>query len=118
MSQLPPTALHQLEPIADAILAAAERTARSVARYHAHRARRRYRMLRPGLDTPLWNELAASALRFLKRRGEKAQLARVLGIPRQRIHKLLVERSALPDAERTLLLLCWVAARQRGARFE
>lgn len=117
MSHLPRGSLNQLEPITTILLAAAETTAHAVARYRYVRRRRRYRMLRPGLDTPLWNELAAAVNVYLRRRGEKAQLARVLGVPRQRIHKILVEQSACPDAERTLLLLCWVAARQRGETF-
>ena len=43
------------------------------------------------------------------------KLARLLGIPRQRITDYLRGSRAYPDAERTLLLLCWVARRQRGA---
>jgi hypothetical protein len=50
----------------------------------------------------------------LVRRGEKAKLARVLGLPRQRLHEFLLERRALPDAERTLLLLVWLQARRQG----
>ena len=70
--------------------------------------------LKPGRETPLWNELAAFTRAQLARRGEKAKLARLLGLPRQRIHQVLGERSALPDAERTLLLLLWLQARREG----
>jgi hypothetical protein len=77
----------------------------------------RYRALKPGSQTPLWNELVALAVKRFWRRGDKTNLGRYLGLPRQRIHKLLVERSACPDAERTLLLLVWVRARLRDSRF-
>jgi hypothetical protein len=70
--------------------------------------------LKPGRETPLWNELAAATRVQLAKRGEKAKLARLLGLPRQRIHQFLRERSALPDAERTLLLLLWLQARREG----
>ena len=72
-------------------------------------------MLRPGPDTPLWNELAKQARGLLRKRGERAKLARLLGVPRQRITEYLRSNRTCPDAERTLLLLCWVARRQRGA---
>lgn len=67
-----------------------------------------------GPQTPLWNELAAALRRLLRRRGDKVRLARYLGISRQRLHLMLVARSAYPDAERTLQLLVWLEARRRG----
>lgn len=70
--------------------------------------------LRPGPSTPLWNELAKRAAQELTRYGDKAKLARTLGLPRQRVHQLLIEESATPDAERTLLLLVWLQARLAG----
>ena len=70
--------------------------------------------LRPGPDTPLWNELARAASLQLRKRGEKAKLARVLGVSRQRLHMLLVSRVACPDAERALLLVLWLNARKAG----
>jgi len=70
--------------------------------------------LKPGVDTPLWNELANAVKAQLNRRGEKAKLARILGVPRQRLYDLLNQRKALPDAERTLLLLAWLHARNHG----
>lgn len=74
----------------------------------------RGRTLRPGRATPLWNELVAAARPWLDRRGAKAQLARILGVPRQRVHECLKANSACLDAERALLLLCWIAAREQG----
>lgn len=70
--------------------------------------------LRPGPDTPVWNQLVKHAAPYLRKRGDKVKLARLLGVPRQRLHQLLVERSACADAERTLLLLAWVHARHSG----
>ncbi len=70
--------------------------------------------LRPGADTPLWNELARMTLPLLHKRGSKAHLARLLGLPRQRLTAFFVRGSATPDAERTLLLLVWIAQRQQG----
>jgi hypothetical protein len=75
---------------------------------------RRGQTLRPGLDTPLWNELASVVRSELTRYGEKAKLGRILGLPRQRVYELLNSRLHLPDAERTLLLLSWLHARRRG----
>jgi hypothetical protein len=70
--------------------------------------------LRPGADTPVWNELVKHAAPYLRKRGDKVRLARLLRLPRQRLHQLLVARSACADAERTLLLLAWVQAKRNG----
>ena len=70
--------------------------------------------LRPGPETPIWNELVKLAHPHLRKRGTKAALARALGVPRQRLHDYLKASTACPDAERTLLLLCWTAARSQG----
>jgi hypothetical protein len=78
------------------------------------RAPKRGLTLQPGPDTPLWNELVRQVQPLLKKRGSKAQLGRLLGVPRQRIHVCLkAERGAL-DAERTLLLLAWLRGRRQG----
>ena len=70
--------------------------------------------MRPGTDTPLWNELVRRIRPHLHRRGSKAQLARLLGVPRQRLQDCLKKKSASLDAERTLLLLGWLGFFQRG----
>ena len=72
--------------------------------------------LRPGPATPLWNRLASQVRLLLKPRGEKAQLARLLGVHRQAVHEYFASGSRMPDAERTLLLLEWLQARQHGKR--
>ena len=53
-------------------------------------------------------------LPLLKKRGTKAHLARMLGLPRQRLNTFFVGRAAIPDAERTLRLLVWIVQRRRG----
>ncbi len=70
--------------------------------------------MRTGAATPLWNELATAVEQTLRKRGEKAKLARILGVSRQRLHLFVVAKTAFPDAERTLLLLQWLRARQQG----
>jgi len=82
--------------------------------YKRYTRKHRGGTIRPGPDTPLWNELAAETRRLIRKHGEKANLGRWLGLPRQRIHQYLMEKSAGPDAERTLLLLVWVSAKRRG----
>lgn len=79
--------------------------------------RRRNATLRPGVDTPLWLALVAAIRPHLRRRGEKALLARVLGVHPARIHEFFISRKAAPDAERTLLLLQWVKAKRAGRSF-
>lgn len=72
--------------------------------------------LRPGAATPLWNRLCAQVRPLLKKRGEQAQLARLLGVHRQAVNNYFGSQSAMPDAERTLLLLEWVEARKKNLR--
>ena len=72
------------------------------------------RTLRPGTQTLLWNALVKQVLPYLGKRGSKVQLARFLGLPKQRLQDCLKARHAALDAERTLRLFCWVTARQQG----
>src|SRR5437764_1740847 len=78
------------------------------------RAPKRGLTLLPGADTPLWNELVRQVRPHLRKRGSKVQLARLLGLPRQRLHVCLKADRGCFDAERTLLLLAWIYARQQG----
>jgi hypothetical protein len=101
-----------LEPLLEAAVDAAAR------RIHQAQRRRRpagYKTRQPGCDTPCWNVCATMIERELRPYGAKVQLARYLGIPRQRLYDYLNQRSRLPDAELTLRLLHWLAARRRGA---
>lgn len=107
--------LETLLTVAGGVVEAAELAARSANRQLNRTLRpRRGQTLRPGVDTPLWNELLQSLRSKLRQRGEKVKLGRFLGLPRQRIDDFLNSRRALPDAERTLLLLHWLAAKNRG----
>jgi hypothetical protein len=99
--------------LAGALAEAAQTTARAMKKARALTQGPRGAALKPGTDTPLWNELAL-ALRTLDwRYGEKANLARELGLPRQRIDDFIIGRRRLPDAERTLTLLHWLHARRK-----
>lgn len=116
-SSLSPSAarLNRIAPLTDVLIAAAEATAKLARKkYREARRRRGYEALRPGSDTPLWNELARACVSDLARYGEKAKLARLLGVSRQRLHMLLVAQTACADAERALQLLAWLQARRHG----
>lgn len=67
--------------------------------------------LRPGTDTQLWNALSTAVKTQLDKRGERALLARELGVHRARIGEYFDQQTAMPDAERTLLLLLWLNRR-------
>lgn len=96
------------------LVAAADATARAVKLARARARGPRGETLHPGPDTPLWNEFSLVLRNQKWAYGEKANLARILGVPRQRITDFIIGRRRLPDAERTLLLLHWLAARQKG----
>jgi len=115
MPRVPFGTVHQIELVAAPLLLAAELAAQGARKLRRAPQRvLRGAILRPGRDTPRWNKLAEAAAKLLRRRGDKARLARILGISRQRLHLLLKARTACPDAERTLLLHEWVDLRQRG----
>ena len=94
--------------------AAAEQMRTAGRRKKPYRRPGRFTTLRPGPDTPVWNQLVKHTKPYFRKRGDKVKLARLLGISRQRLHQLLVERSACADAERTLLLVAWVHTRRSG----
>jgi hypothetical protein len=111
--------LRTLEWMADGLAAAAGAVASEVGRKYKEWHYVPRGIIPPcGPQTPLWNELAATLHRLLRRRGDKVRLARYLGISRQRLHLLLVARTAYPDAERTLQLLVWLQARRRGVALD
>jgi hypothetical protein len=93
--------------------AAAEAAHRRLTR--AKRQRRRA-ATRSGEDTPLWRILAREIKAECKKRGDKARLARSIGVPRQRMNEFLNHTRAQPDAERTLMLLQWLAGRYQQAQ--
>ena len=101
--------------VADGLIYVARELARAAAAKFPRTQRGRNATLRPGPATPTWNALVEAALPLLKKRGAKANLARELGVPRQRLTEFFVTRSAAPDAEHALLLLLWVGSRQAQA---
>ena len=96
------------------LLEAAEQAVRRSMEKHQRRPPKRGLTLQVGIDTPLWNELVRQVVPLLGRRGSKVHLARILGLSRQRLQVCLKARTASLDAERTLLLLAWLATRRRG----
>lgn len=78
----------------------------------ARRRGRAGKTLRPGKDTPLWNELRRQLRPHLRRYGSQVNLGRLLGLPRQRINAFATGGGQMPDAERTLQLLAWLIAVQ------
>lgn len=100
--------------LAEALFTAAGLAARkATSGADRRRSRRRGDTLRPGPGTPLWNELVRQTKPLLRKRGSKTQLAKILGLPRQRLQDCLKACTACLDGERALLLFCWVAARQQ-----
>ena len=100
-----------------ALLDLAVETGRRARAEHANRKHRppeRGLTLRPGAETPMWNEIRQRLRHHLQARGAKAVLAREIGLPRQRLNQFLHEGSAMPDAERTLMLVAWLL-RQESA---
>lgn len=106
--------LDALDPLVEVLSWAARETLLRTAKLAQRKRARSYRILAPGLDTPLWNELRKRVAVRLLVRGEKVLLARYLRLSRQRLHLLIKAGSAMPDAERTLLLVAWVMAREKG----
>ena len=86
-------------------------------RRQEHRRRlnriRRGATLRPGPKTPLWNALVDAIRPLVRRPGAKAILAAELGLHRARMTDFFVNRSGMPDAERTLLLIEWYCRNRR-----
>src|SRR5262245_15025922 len=79
--------------------------AADAARRLSARRRKSAATLRPGVGTPLWNSLASELAAELRPHGDKARLARVMGVSRQTVNSWCTGRSRMPDAERTLELL-------------
>ena len=110
---MPPTA-----PFAELMLAlgrlAVDQAQRVARRRKDVRRPRKGASLRPGDETPLWNAVVEKVRPHLKARGAKANLARVLEVPRQRIHDYFVAGTQMPDAERMIHVLLWLSVRESG----
>lgn len=102
-----------LEPVFDLVaLAADEMIAQGAKAYRLRRnpPGRGFKTLRPGKHTPMWNELREQLRPHLRAYGSQAQLARLLGLPRQQINAYITAGTRMPDAERTLQLMAWLMA--------
>jgi hypothetical protein len=107
--------LEFLFTVAEALgLAARELAREAETRIIVRRRPRRGATLRPSVDTPLWNALAAEVKPHLRRRGARALLAREMGVHRARMHEYFDKPTAMPDAERALELLLWLSRQPRG----
>jgi hypothetical protein len=101
--------------IADGLTSAAQELIKaSRKKYHVAHRRRVGSTLRPGAETPTWNALVLEMRPYLRKRGEKINLARWLGVYPSRVHEYFQQRRSMPDAERTLLLLQYLALRRAG----
>jgi hypothetical protein len=118
MYKSPPTSLSiaalPAELVFMLIEAALDSASRAADARRKRRTPKRGLTLQPGPDTPLWNELVRQVQPHLRKRGAKNQLGRILGVSRQRIYVCLKTGQAALDAERTLRLLGWLAARHLG----
>jgi hypothetical protein len=113
MPQIGSARLNHLLELAGVLDDLAVDVARSMRKKLKAAPRSRGATLRPGVETPLWLALVEEMQPWLRRRGAKALLANELALHRSQISKFFVSRSAMPDAERTLELLLWLA-RQRA----
>jgi hypothetical protein len=91
---------------------AVDHAQRAAQRHKDARRPRRGSTLRPGDDTPLWSAVVEKVRPHLRVRGAKANLARVLEVPRQRVHDYFVTGTQMPDAERMIHVLLWLASRE------
>lgn len=108
--------LELIGDMAEALWEAAFAAVRVSARTLRRQSRRGNTTLRPGTETPSWNALADAIRPYLQKPGEKVLLARWLGLDASRVTEFFVKQSAMPDAERTLMLIRWLAARRAGRR--
>ncbi|HET7537749.1 MAG TPA: hypothetical protein VFJ90_14920 [Candidatus Didemnitutus sp.] len=103
----------QATAVGEGLMIAAEALAKAAERYFRSAPRPRGATVRPGAATPLWLALAAEVRPHLRPYGAKSLLARELGLDPSRITEFFGRRVAMPDAERTLMLLEWLGRRRR-----
>lgn len=109
-----PAQLRSVEPLLLLIESLGVEIVRELRKRSRPRARPRGRILRPGIETPHWLALVELARPHLRRRGAKALLARELGLHKGRVSQFFSRQTAMPDAERTLLLLIWLMKQTRS----
>lgn len=109
-----PRPLDDMAELLEVLSSAAVKKAKTMgARKAPARSRHQGVIRRPGPETPLWNELTAAVRPYLVRRGSKSNLARILGVPRQRIYQYITRPTAMPDAETVLHLVLWLAVQKK-----
>lgn len=108
-----PARLRSVEPLLELIETAAVEVARELRKRTKPKPVKRGGTVRPGVETPHWLALVELVRPHLRRRGAKALLARELGLHRSRVTHFFTANSAMPDAERTLVLLLWLLKRSR-----
>jgi len=100
--------------INDSLFAAGDEALRALRRQLRPRRKGSYKTLRPGPYTPMWNQCRIELRNELKAHGSKVRLARYLGITKQRLSDFLAGHRRMPDAEVTLQMLHWLAAKRSG----
>jgi hypothetical protein len=100
--------------ISEALFKAGEEGLAALRKGLRRRRKGSYKTLRPGPYTPMWNQCRIALRAELKPHGTKVRLARYLGIPKQRLSDFLASHRRMPDAELTLRMLHWLAAKQSG----
>ncbi len=109
-----PARLRSVEPLISLIEELAVTVARELRKRSRSKPIRRGATLRPGVDTPHWLALAELVRPHLRKRGAKTLLARELGLHPSRVTQFFRKGAAMPDAERTLLLMIWLVKQARG----
>lgn len=98
------------EAVAEITVAAAKQAKKALRR----KRRGSYLTRRPGSDTPRWNACVQLLKVELQAHGSKVQLARYLGVPKQRVTDFVTNQSRMPDAETLLQMLDWLSRRRAG----
>ena len=98
------------EMVAEIAVIAAKQAKKTLRR----KRRGAYLTRRPGVDTPRWNACVQMLRIELQSHGSKVQLARYLGIPKQRVTDFVTNESRMPDAETLLQMLDWLSRRRAG----
>lgn len=100
--------------LSEILFAAGEEGLKALKKSLRPRRKGSYKTLRPGPFTPMWNQCRIALRAELKPHGAKVRLARYLGIPKQRLSDFLAGHRRMPDAELTLRMLYWLAAKRVG----
>ncbi len=100
--------------LSEALFAAGDEALAALRQRRKRRRRGSYATIRPGPWTPMWNRLRLEVHAELKPHGAKVRLARYLGIPKQRLSDFIAGHRRMPDAELTLRILHWLAAKRDG----